>query len=329
MPSVATSIVATAIMTPLASDSSNPGQELPDSPLAEHQRQAAQAVQQTQEAAEPVDAVADVLVVEADGVLVHYRDGWHEVKLGEVAGCELGNGRPASDPTARPAELVAPSYVATRASAAEFGPMLVAEAARRGSLEILRWEQPPGTDPRLAVVGPAEAVLRPVVVLGDGARWIWDLAAEHFGSERTEIDDYWHATEHVWTIARALHGDDPDRSGAWAEAWSLDLLEHGVEPLLAALRSIEPPGPAAEVVRVERGYFTTNAGRMDYPTFRAQGWPIGSGAVESAARHVVQVRMKRPGMRWSKHGGEAMLALCAYRAGNRPLPLPARFPRAA
>src|SRR6266536_2773840 len=143
------------------------------------------------------------------------------------------------------------SYVASRTSAAEFGPVLLAEAARRGGLEIVRWQQPPGTDPRLAVVGPAEAVLRSVVVLGDGARWIWDL----------------------------------------------------------------------DVLRVERGYFTTNAARMDYPTFRARGLPIGSGAVESAARHVVQVRMKRPGMRWSRNGGEALLALCAYRASNRPLTL--------
>ena len=159
---------------------------------------------------------------------------------------------------------------------------------------------------------------------------MWDLAAEHFASERTEIVDYWPATEHVCTIARTLHGDDADQAGAWAEAWSIEPLEHGVEPLLAELRSVEPPSLAVtEIPRVERGYFTTNAARMDYPAFRAQGLPIGSGAVESAARHVVQVRMKRPGMHWSKHGGEALLALCAYRAGNRPLPLPEPLPRAA
>ena len=77
------------------------------------------------------------------------------------------------------------------------------------------------------------------------------------------------------------------------------------------------------------GYFTTNAARMGHPAFRAQGLPIGSEAVESAARHVLRVRMKQPGMRWSKHGGGALLALSAYRAGNRPLPLPEPLPRAA
>ena len=70
------------------------------------------------------------------------------------------------------------------------------------------------TDPRLRLVGPAEAHLRPVVILGDGAHWIWEMAAEHFGAERTEIVDYWHATEHVWTVGRALLGEDPDVVGA-------------------------------------------------------------------------------------------------------------------
>ena len=81
----------------------------------------------------------------------------------------------------------------------------------------------------------------------------------------------------------------------------------------------------AKIVRTEIGYFTTNVARMDYPTFRAQALPIGSGPVESAAKHVVQVRMKRSGMRWSDSGGEAMLALCAYLASNRRLPVTSRL----
>jgi hypothetical protein len=98
----------------------------------------------------------------------------------------------------------------------------------------------------------------------------------------------------------------------------------------AALRSAEPPdSAAAEVLRVEIGYFTTNAPRMAYPAFHARGLPIGSGTVESAAKHVVQVRMKRSGMRWSDAGGQAMLALCAYRASNRSLPPPKSLPDAA
>jgi hypothetical protein len=298
--------------------------------LAERERAAAATVAETQDAAEPVESAPELLVAEADGVLVRFQDGWHEAKVGEIAGCQVGNGLPDTDPSARPPVLLAPSYVATRAPVGQFGPLFLAEAVRRGALEVVDWTQPADTDPRLRLVGPAEAHLRPMVVLGDGAHWIWDLAAEHFGAERTEIVDYWHATEHVWTVARALFGDQPDAADAWADAWCVDLLEHGPAPWLAALRSVEPPDSAgAEVVRIEHGYFTTNAARMDYPAFRARGLPIGSGAVESAAKHVVQVRMKRSGMRWSDAGGEAILALCAYRASTRPLPLPISLPHAA
>jgi len=298
--------------------------------LAERQHAAATAVAQTQEAAEPVEMAPELLVAEVDGVHVRFQDGWHEAKVGEIAGCRVGNGLPDTDPMARPPVLVAPSYVASRTPVGEFGPLFLAEATRRGVLEVVDWTQPVDTDPRLRLVGPAEAQLRSVVVLGDGAHWIWQLAAEHFAAQRIEIVDYWHVTEHVWTVARALFGEDPDAAGVWAEAWCIDLLEHGSEPWLAALRSAEPPdAAAAEVLRVERGYFTTHAVRMAYPTFRARGLPIGSGAVESAAKHVVQVRMKRSGMRWSDAGGEAMLALCAYRASNRPLVFPESIPLAA
>ena len=298
--------------------------------LAERQHAAATAVAQTQEAAEPVELAPELLVAEVDGVLVRFQDGWHEAKVGEIAGCRVGNGLPDTDPLARPPVLVAPSYVASRAPVGEFGPLFLAEAARRGVLEVVDWTQPKDTDPRLRLVGPAEAQLRSVVVLGDGAHWIWELAAEQFAAQRIEIVDYWHVTEHVWTVGRALFGEDPDAAGAWAEAWCVDLLEHGPEPWLAALRSADPPdAAAAEVLRVELGYFTTNAPRMDYPAFQSGGLPIGSGAVESAAKHVVQVRMKRSGMRWSDSGGEAMLALCAYRASNRPLPIPDALPSAA
>jgi hypothetical protein len=298
--------------------------------LVERQRAAAATVAQTQEAAEPVDTAPELLVAELDGVQVRFQDGWHEAKVGEIAGCQVGNGLLDTDPLARSPVLLAPSYVASRAPVGEFGPLFLAEAARRGALEVVDWTQPVDTDPRLRLVGPAEAQLRPVVVLGDGAHWIWELAGEHFGAERIEIVDYWHATEHVWKVGRALRGEDADAVGVWAEAWCVDLLEHGPGPWLAALRSAEPPdSAAAEVLRVELGYFTTNAPRMDYPTFRARGLPIGSGAVESAAKHVVQVRMKRSGMRWSDAGGQALLALCAYRASNRPLLLPVSVPLAA
>lgn len=143
-------------------------------------------VQSTREAAEPVDPAPGTLVVEADGAMVRYLDSWHEVKIGVVGGT-TGE------------RLTAQSYVAARESAESFGPRLLAEAARRGALEVVRWQGPPGR--------PALAVLRPVHVVGDGAAWIWNLAAEHFG-DRTEVLDYYHAAEHLWAVARAMDGAD-------------------------------------------------------------------------------------------------------------------------
>lgn len=249
-------------------------------------QRASKEVERTQEAAAPLDPAPGHLVVETDGVMVRYKDGWHEVKLVLVGGYVNGH-------------LEAVSYSGTRASPDVFGPRLLAEAARRGALEVIAWEGPT-PDTRLPR-------LRPVVILGDGAPWIWNLAGEHFGEQRTEIVDFYHAAEHLWTVAKALHSDDPD-AAAWAHTQIHDLRHTGIEPVATALREARAETPAAvEVLRRERGYFRTNAARMDYPTFHADGLPIGSGAIESAAKHVVQLRMKRPGARWSEAGAQAVL----------------------
>lgn len=272
------------------------------------------------------------LVVETDGVMVRYRHtGWHEVKLGLVAGCRVGNGRPSSDPAHRPPILVQPSYVAARESAEPFGRRLLAEAARRGALDIVGWEQPPGVDPRLAgVTGPSLAVLRPVQVLGDGAVWIWHLADDHFGDARIEVVDWFHGSEHLWDLAKALHGEGSAAATAWAEHARHRLWRHGPAPLLAHLRETTAPTPeSAEALRIERGSFTSNAARMDDPRFRRLGLPIGSGAVESGAKHLVQHRLCRAGMRWSEPGAAALLALRTHLLSHRPLPSPRPQPARA
>ena len=81
------------------------------------------------------------------------------------------------------------------------------------------------------------------------------------------------------------------------------------------------------MLRLERGSFTTTAERMHYPALRLDGLPLGSGAIESAADHLVPRRMKRAGIRWSEAGGDAILALRARLRSKRPLTLPT--PRSA
>ncbi len=270
--------------------------------VAEADTRAIQQVQQTGASATPVVPVPGHLVVETDGAMVRYDDGWHEVKIGVVGGVVDG-------------AVTAASYVAARESAEVFGPRLLAETARRGALEVVRWEGP--------LTRPGLAVLPPVHVVGDGAHWIWNLAEDHFG-ERTEAVDFYHAAEHVWTVARAVFGEGTPEASAWAHARIADLKDHGGGPVHAALFALIPATAAiAEVLRVERGYFTTNLTRMAYPALQAQGLPIGSGAVEASAKHVVQQRMNRPGQRWSCRGGQAMLALRARFASGRPLHVPA------
>jgi Uncharacterised protein family (UPF0236) len=264
--------------------------------LEEREHEAAVQVQRTREPAAPLEAAPGALVVETDGVMVRYRDGWHEAKLGVVGGQVAG-------------EMRAISYVAAREGPEQFGPRLLAEAARRGALTIVGWE-----DQRSEI-----AALRPVTVIGDGAPWIWNLAADHFAT-RQEIVDFYHASQHLWTAARSAFGQTSPATTAWAQTQVHTLSHNGVAPILTALAALTPPDPsAAEVLRHERAYFRKNAARMDYPTFRAQGLPLGSGAVESSGKHLVQQRMKRPGARWSESGAQALLTLRSHLLSERSL----------
>jgi hypothetical protein len=251
----------------------------------------------TRGSAEPLDAAPGLLVLEADGAMIQFADGWHEVKIGMVAGWDGDR-------------LVAPTYVAARETATAFGPRLATEAARRGALEVERWEG--------SVTRRSLAILRPALILADGAAWIWNLADEYV-DQRLEVSDFYHAAEHLAAVAAACF-PDPTVAAAWLDARKGELLTLGPLPILAAFDRLVPPTPkAAEVRRVERAYFASRVERMDYPALRLDGLPIGSGAIESSADHVVQRRMKRAGMRWSDTGGDAMLALRARQRSRRPL----------
>jgi hypothetical protein len=279
----------------------------------EGQQRASMAYVQAQHEPPPAehDPAPGRLVVETDGVMVRYRDrhldgmpiegDCHEVKLGVVGGWVGSRPR---------AQLHAPSYVAAREPAAAFARRLGTEAARRGALDVTDWHPWDGT--------PAQ--LRSVVVLGDGAKWIWQEIGPLFGPERTEIVDYFHASEHVWRVAKALHGDDTPNTKSWAEGGVHRLWRHGPPALLGWIdAAVASTSDAAAVVKRERGYFSTNAQRMRYPEYRRCDLPIGSGAVESSAKHLVQQRMKRAGMRWSDLGARAILDLRCHLLSGRSL----------
>lgn len=180
-------------------------------------------------------------------------------------------------------------YVAQRTALGDFGRHLYALAVEQG---LSRAKQ--------------------VVVLADGAPWIWRVVEEQF-PEAVQIVDLYHAKQHVWDVAAAVFGRTTAEGVAWATR-TCDWLVYGkIDRLVQAMADLPPvpppPGQHKSVPEQAIGYFTTNAKRMQYPTFRAQGMHIGSGVAEATCKTIVSTRTKRSGMRWTPQGLDALLPL--------------------
>lgn len=237
----------------------------------------------------------DTLVISMDGALERTDDGWKEVKLGAVYNLLS---RVRQGQTLR--VVGATTYTATLAAAQDFGRQVLAVAQRRG----LGWA-------------------RQSAVLGDGAKWIWKLAARRF-PQAVQIVDWYHAHEHLWALAQLLYGEGTAAAWTWVETLAGELwgaqtsddvavIATAAEVAWATPRKDLPDDTPRrtqarhrEVVKAV-AYFTTNASRLRYGTFRAQGLPVGSGVVEGGCHSVLHVRLKRPGACWSADGAEAMV----------------------
>jgi hypothetical protein len=114
-------------------------------------------------------------------------------------------------------------------------------------------------------------------------------------------------------VGDAVYGAGTAQAAAWVARAKDVIWQEGPDALLRLLASCRATTEeATKTLETERGYFRTNVERMRYSTYRDQGLPVGSGAVESAAKHLVQQRMKRAGMRWSEFGARAILNIrCA------------------
>ena len=146
------------------------------------------------------------------------------------------------------------------------------------------------------------------LVLADGGVWIWNTASDRWPEAR-QLLDFYHGGEHLWELGRALGKGDEVKTRAWVEA-RLHQVRHGQEQKvlkeLAVLKA--PRGAQGEIVRQQQNYFAGQAGRMNYKEIADRGWPIGSGAVESACRQS-QCRFKRPGQFWTQNGLRRLCAL--------------------
>jgi hypothetical protein len=267
--------------------------------VAEAEQQAAIALAQADQEPPPPEVAPGQLLVAVDGVQVHTDGDWHEMKVGVVA--PLGPGTWTDPDSGRVCQaLGAQSVCAGLEAAALFWWRVYCEARRRG-------------------LGAAPVAL--IVVLGDGADWIWHAAARFLalrGVELVAIVDLSQAWEHLWTVANAVFGTGSAAAAAWTEPLKRRLEHEGVAPVLTALRTLRPTtADAAEAVRKAQQYFTGHAARMDYPRFVARQFPIGSGVVESANKTLIAAREKGAGMRWSRTGAQAVASLRAVHRSGR------------
>ncbi len=186
------------------------------------------------------------------------------------------------------------TYVGAIEPAEAFGRRLYAEAVRRG---VQRAAQ--------------------VIVLGDGAPWIWGLAEEHFPGA-VQIVDVYHAREHLAGVGKLVYGPGSGAAEDWVAARWTDLDAGDVQGAAAALGRLRPRRKdVQEAVRKAKAYFETNASRMRYAHFRRQGLFVGSGVVEAGCKTIIGRRLKQSGMRWTLRGANAILALrCAELSGR-------------
>ena len=206
--------------------------------------------------------------------------------------------------------------------------------------ERTRWADPGGRRPDwqaryVAQVQPLAALSEPLrrqggqvgmdraerwLALSDGGSGLEDFLRENFPRVEAVILDFYHVTEYLGKLAKALHPGQDATAETWRQAWCRRLKAEGGGPVLAALRGLDLRGRprAARAMHAEVvTYFANQVSRMDYPAYVAKGWQIGSGPVESACKTVVGQRLKGGGMRWGADGADAVCHLRAlFRSGD-------------
>ncbi len=151
--------------------------------------------------------------------------------------------------------------------------------------------------------------------VSDAAKWI-DKGVSLQLPMAICIIDIWHAWEHVHEASRGVYPNDQDKAHAWAKRYCEGLEDYGGRELWRRLRHAKyADADRQAAVEALRGYLLRNADRMDYPTYKANGWPISSGPMESFCKQLGQ-RLKGPGMRWSIRNIDPMATLVSLWANQ-------------
>ncbi len=245
----------------------------------------------------------DLLVIGMDGGRVQEREKdpesksrWHEDKVLTVSSYRRAPAQePGGDP--EPVRLVT-TYVGTMASSGKFGQLARVEAERRGIRQATEVE-----------------------VIGDGGSWIDTVGEEHFGCHERVLD-YYHVADRLAACAKAVDPRDEKKRQRLAQRLE-DHLYEGQSKLLirwlarqcqavGAVREDDPEDHPRRVLHENLTYLQRHQGQMDYPRYRAKGWPIGSGVTESGVKRFNK-RVKGTEQFWNEDGVEAILALRALR----------------
>jgi hypothetical protein len=156
-----------------------------------------------------------------------------------------------------------------------------------------------------------------VLVIADGALWIWNLTGDRFAQAQQRLD-YYPASQHLWAVAHALHPEDETAARAWIKPLLKKLKNGRAVSLLNDLRALAKRlrQKKRRAVESELAYLESHRERMDYAAARRAGEPQGSGAMESTCRQY-QCRFKRPGQFWSCVGDEGLMGLETFWRNDR------------
>jgi hypothetical protein len=239
-------------------------------------------VERLEQTALAAETGADKLQMSVDGAMVPLVHGvWVEAKtlvIGEVQPAVIENG--ISGVHTRNL-----SYFSRKVYAETFQRLALGEVHRRG-------------------VETAQEV----AAIMDGAEWEQGFVDYHC-PEATRILDFPHAAEHVNLVSEFLHGEHTPESQIWLQERLHRLKHKGPDELLLELQKLQQQFPEASVIASNLAYLEKRKAQLQYPQFQAEGWPIGSGIVESGNKLVVEVRLKGSGMHWAEEHVNPMLAL--------------------
>jgi len=235
-----------------------------------------------------------MLVVQTDGSMLSMRelDQWKEVKLGVI----YSEDHHVPGSRDRRGIITEARYVTSMLGIDDFRLELDAALTTERALEAKR-----------------------IAWIGDGAPWNWTLCNE-LCPNAIQVLDFMHMAQHAADCGKAVLGEQSPWLGIWTNSIVRRVETGAIDHLLADLTDIRDslqPDATKAVDNLIR-YYQTNAARMNYPLYRTLGLPIGSGAVESAPRHVLQNRMKLAGQHWSLHNAHRMAMLRSAYKTNGP-----------